>query len=75
MYEKSIVIHVGTTDISNQHSLDSMGSDFASLIAYIRHENQSIKIIVSSDLPQPMEHSETVIKIQHFFWQMFDHKS
>ncbi|XP_060563937.1 uncharacterized protein LOC132723282 [Ruditapes philippinarum] len=52
LYDKSfIVVHVGTNNISNQQSIHSIGSDFANLIASIRHENHSIKIIISSVLP------------------------
>ncbi|XP_053399829.1 uncharacterized protein LOC123529329 isoform X1 [Mercenaria mercenaria] len=67
LYDKHfIILHVGTNNISNQDSLASMSSDFSNLIAAIRTENPSIRIIVSSVLPRPVDHEITESCIKEY---------
>ncbi|XP_053378686.1 uncharacterized protein LOC123541508 [Mercenaria mercenaria] len=61
-----IILHIGTNNIANQNALNSLASDFTNLIAAIRKENASIRIIVSSILPRPVDHSCSDKKIREF---------
>jgi hypothetical protein len=56
---------MGKNNICNVHYLNSMSSDFSNWIATIRHENPSIKVIVSSILT-PVDHNVTEKRIKEF---------
>lgn len=59
-----VIIHVGTNNIANGFSVDSMSSDFANLIAKFRKLSPALHIIVSSILPRPVDHESSDKKIR-----------
>lgn len=61
-----LIIHVGTNNIANGDDQESMQSDFGNLIARIKRKKSSIRIIVSSILPRPCDHSVTDKVIKDF---------
>ena len=54
-----IIVHVGTNNIDNRDEKGAMLSDFGNLIGRIKIKKPSIRIIVSSILPRPCDHTET----------------
>ena len=58
-----LIIHVGTNNIDKGHSFGSIVSDYGNLVAQIRKKKPSIRIIMSSILPRPKDHSVTEKKI------------
>lgn len=54
-----VIIHVGTNNVANKNTISSILSDFGNLIANIRKLNPHIRIIVSSILPRPVDHTLT----------------
>ena len=54
-----IIVHVGTNNIDNRDEKGAMLSDFGNLIGRIKIKKPSIRIIVSSILPIPFDHTET----------------
>ena len=54
-----MIIHVGTNNIGKRDSFDNMISDYANLVAIIRRRKPDMRIIVSSILPRPVDHSIT----------------
>lgn len=54
-----IIVHVGTNNIGRRDSYEDILSDFGNLIASIRKCKPSIRIIVSSILPRPVDHDIT----------------
>ena len=54
-----VIIHVGTNDLGNLSSYDSMISDFGNLIGIIHRKKPSIYIVVSSILPRPCDYDIT----------------
>ncbi|XP_045203369.2 uncharacterized protein LOC123556597 isoform X1 [Mercenaria mercenaria] len=68
-----VIIHVGTNNIANGHSLQHMSSDFANLVASIRKCNKDIAIIVSSILPRPVDHSHSKSTVQQFNFHLQDY--
>lgn len=61
-----MIIHVGTNNINNGDEKGSMMSDFGNLIARIKKKKSSIRIVVSSILPRPCDHTETDKVIKDF---------
>lgn len=54
-----ILLHVGTNDINHKASFHEMLSDFGNLLGVIRKWKPTIKIIVSSILPRPVDYETT----------------
>lgn len=54
-----IILHVGTNNIGNGNSFEEIISDYGNLVAIIRKKKRTIRIIVSSILPRPLDHSST----------------
>lgn len=54
-----IIVHVGTNNIANRNSYESILSDYGNLIGRIKQKKSWIRIIVSSILPRPCDHLET----------------
>lgn len=54
-----LIVHVGTNDIGNRQSFGAIVSDFGNLVAQIRQKKPSIRIIISSILPRPLDHVDT----------------
>ena len=54
-----LIVHVGTNNIGNRDSFGAIVSDFGNLIAQIRKKKPSIRIIISSILPRPLDHTDT----------------
>ena len=54
-----IIVHVGTNNIGNRDSYGAIISDYGNLIAQIRKRKPSIRVIISSILPRPVDHAVT----------------
>ena len=54
-----LIVHVGTNNIGARHSFGAMVSDYGNLVAQIRNKKPSIRVIISSILPRPVDHSAT----------------
>lgn len=54
-----LIIHIGTNNIGRRDSFDDMVSDYGNLIAIIKKQKSSIRIVVSAIIPRPVDHSET----------------
>ena len=50
-------MHIGTNNIGNRDSFGAIVSDL--IIAQIRKKKPSIRIIISSILPRPLDHTDT----------------
>lgn len=59
-----IIIHVGTNNIGKRDQFDNIISDYANLVAIIRRQKPTIRIIISSILPRPVDHNITDMMIK-----------
>ena len=54
-----ILLHVGTNDIDDKVPFHNMISDFGNLLGVVRKLKPTIKIIISSILPRPVDYDNT----------------
>lgn len=54
-----IMLHIGTNNVANGQSAETILADYANLIAIVRRLYPSIKIICSAILPRPVDHQTT----------------
>lgn len=54
-----LILHVGTNNIANRNTYEEIISDYGNLLGIIRKIKINLRIIVSSILPRPIDHSIT----------------
>ena len=59
---KVILLHVGTNDLYHS-SVDQILEDFDKLISTIKIINPNSKLVISSLIPRPVDHNQTIHKI------------
>ena len=65
-----LIVHVGTNDIGYRSSFGAIVSDFGNLVAQIRRKKPSIRIVISSILPRPLDHVDTDPMIKDVNWHL-----
>ena len=54
-----IIVHVGTNNIDRGDKYSDMIADYGNLIPIIKKKKRSIRIVMSSILPRPVDHLDT----------------
>ena len=59
-----VIVHVGTNDIEDGASFNSMISSYGNLIGVIRKVHPAVKIVISAIIPRPKDHKNTDKRIR-----------